>query len=103
MFLIGIILYISVTLPTLRSVVAPIAEESIADQREALTVLVAGNTLIVLCLLGILLLQVRTSQCSIPSSHFSFSLLIITGGVDFIGWPRVRKETGYQGVATCAG
>ncbi|KAF8316766.1 Shr3 amino acid permease chaperone [Clavulina sp. PMI_390] len=57
LFLIGIIIYISVTIPTLRTVVAPLAEETIKDQREALSVLSAGNTLIVLTLVGVLLLQ----------------------------------------------
>jgi len=57
LFLVGIIIYFSVTLPCLQTVVTPLPEDTLAEQREALSVLVAGNTLIVLCLVGILVLQ----------------------------------------------
>jgi len=57
LFLIGIIMYFSVTLPCLRTVVSPLSDETLDERREALSVLVAGNTLIVLCLVGILVLQ----------------------------------------------
>ena len=59
LFLIGIILYISVTLPTLGSVVSPSEVDTLNDQREALSVLMAGNSMIIFCLVGILVLQVR--------------------------------------------
>jgi hypothetical protein len=59
-FLAGVIIYISVTLPTLRTVVAPLEMDSISDQRDALAVLAAGNTLIVVSLGAVLFLQVST-------------------------------------------
>lgn len=58
-FLLGVILYISVTIPTLRTVVTPLEVDTVQDQREALAVLSASNTLIILCLIGVLFLQVR--------------------------------------------
>jgi len=58
LFVGGIIIYLSVTIPTLRTVVNPILEQdSISDQREAIGVLAAGNTLIIGCLVGVLGLQ----------------------------------------------
>jgi len=58
LFIAGIIIYISVTIPTLRTVVNPISgEDTLSDQREAIGVLAAGNTLIIGCLFGVLGLQ----------------------------------------------
>ena len=59
LFIAGIIIYISVTIPTLGTVVNPIPEQdTLSDQREAIGILAAGNTLIIGCLFGVLGLQV---------------------------------------------
>jgi hypothetical protein len=42
----------------LRTIVIPTKEDTESDRVEALRVLSAGNTLIILCLVGVLLLQV---------------------------------------------
>jgi len=57
MFLAGIVIYVTVGIPTLHTVAEPYADDSLADQREALAVLSAANTLIIICLLGVLLMQ----------------------------------------------
>jgi len=57
LFLAGVIIYISVTIPTMRTVVDPLPGDSIGDQRDAIAVLAAGNTLIAGCLVGVLGLQ----------------------------------------------
>lgn len=57
--MIGVIIYSSVTIGGLRTIVHPSKEDTETDRIEALRVLSAGNTLIILCLLGVLLLQVR--------------------------------------------
>ncbi|KIM32798.1 hypothetical protein M408DRAFT_313003 [Serendipita vermifera MAFF 305830] len=49
-FVFGIMLYTTVVIPGIRTVVNPIPEETRQDQVEALRVLAAGNTLIVICL-----------------------------------------------------
>lgn len=51
------VLYLTVTIPNIKTVLEPLAEDSIQDQREALSVLAAGNTLIVACLVAVLTLQ----------------------------------------------
>jgi len=65
LFIAGIIIYLSVTIPTLQTIVNPIIipEQQqhdtavVSDQREAIGVLSAGNTLIIGCLIGVLGLQ----------------------------------------------
>jgi len=57
LFLFGVILYISVAVPTLRTIVEPLAEETYDDRVEAVRVLAAGNTITILCLLGVLAMQ----------------------------------------------
>jgi hypothetical protein len=53
-------MYISVTIPAIRTVVTPIeGVDTLQDQIDALRVLSAGNTLIMALLGGILALQVR--------------------------------------------
>ncbi|EJD48001.1 Shr3 amino acid permease chaperone [Auricularia subglabra TFB-10046 SS5] len=57
LFMFGFIVYMSVVLPGLRTVVTPTETETEELRREAVRVLAAGNTLIVLCLVGVLALQ----------------------------------------------
>lgn len=59
LYVFGIIIYSSVTITGLRTIVVPVPEDTEKDRTEALKVLSAGNTLIILCLVGVLLLQVR--------------------------------------------
>lgn len=59
LYVIGVIIYSSVTIAGLRTIVHPTEEDTRTDRMEALRVLSAGNTLMILCLLGVLLLQVR--------------------------------------------
>jgi hypothetical protein len=57
MYLFGVVMYIAVTIPALRTVVTPLAEDTDTDRFEALRVLAAGNTIVILCLAGVLLMQ----------------------------------------------
>lgn len=50
-------LYTTVVIPGIRTVADPIEEETRQDQTEALRVLAAGNTLIVICLGLVIALQ----------------------------------------------
>jgi len=59
LYVIGIIIYSSVTIGGLRTIVHPADEDTENDRIEALRVLSAGNTLIIVCLVGVLVLQVR--------------------------------------------
>ena len=53
-------MYITVTIPAIRTVVTPVeGVDTREDQIEALRVLSAGNTLIIVLLGGVLVLQVR--------------------------------------------
>jgi len=56
-FVFGIMLYTTVVIPGIRTVAVPIEGETREDQVEALRVLAAGNTLIVICLGLVLALQ----------------------------------------------
>jgi ABC-type Fe3+ transport system permease subunit len=59
-FVFAIAMYISVTIPAIRTVVTPVeGVDTREDQIEAMRVLSAGNTLIMVLLGGILALQVR--------------------------------------------
>lgn len=49
----------TVTIPALRTIVTPVEGDTRADRVEAMRVLSAGNTIIVVILAGVLLLQVR--------------------------------------------
>lgn len=51
------VVYMSVVVPGLRTIVTPVAGETEELRREAVRVLAAGNTLIVFCLVGVLALQ----------------------------------------------
>ncbi|KAF8518023.1 Shr3 amino acid permease chaperone [Hysterangium stoloniferum] len=57
LYVFGIIIYSSVTIGGLRTIVTPAEEDTESDRIEALRVLSAGNTLIILCLVGVLCLQ----------------------------------------------
>jgi hypothetical protein len=70
-FVFGIMLYTTVVIPGVRTVANPLDVDTREDQVEALRVLAAGNTLIVVCLGLALALQVR-------SLLFPHSLAIIT-------------------------
>ena len=56
-------MYLTVTIPSIRTVVTPVeGVDTREDQIEALRVLSAGNTLIIVLLGGVLALQVRDSN-----------------------------------------
>jgi len=56
-YLFGIALYLSVTIPALRTIVTPVEVDTREDRIEAMRVLAAGNTIITLLLGAILALQ----------------------------------------------
>ncbi|CAG7847897.1 SubName: Full=Uncharacterized protein {ECO:0000313/EMBL:CCA74527.1} [Serendipita indica DSM 11827] len=56
-YVFGIMLYTTVVIPGIRTVAVPLESETREDQVEALRVLAAGNTLIILCLGLVLALQ----------------------------------------------
>ena len=69
LYVFGIIIYSSVTINGLRTIVNPTSADTEMDRREALRVLSAGNTLIILCLVGVLVLQVCLPRaCSAASA-----------------------------------
>lgn len=67
LYVIGVIIYSSVTIGGLRTIVHPTEDNTESDRIEALRVLSAGNTLIILCLVGVLLLQVRPGFTSVDT------------------------------------
>ncbi len=54
----AIAVYLTVIIPTLRTIAEPLEEETREDRIEAMRVLSAANVIIVVCLGGILALQV---------------------------------------------
>lgn len=69
-FVFAIAMYISVTIPAIRTVVTPVEDvDTREDQIEAMRVLSAGNTLIMVLLGGILALQVRGPRVSGTVEH----------------------------------
>lgn len=52
-------MYAAVIVPTLKTIVVPLEEESTMDRIEAIRVLAAANVIIMICLGLILTLQVR--------------------------------------------
>ena len=60
-YVFALAVYISVGIPASRSVAVPRPEDTRKDQIEALRVLSAGNTIIIVCLGAVLALQVRPS------------------------------------------
>lgn len=65
-FIFAIAVYLSVGIPASRTVAAPLQEETREDQVEALRVLSAGNTIMIVLLGAVLVLQV--SPCTLPSA-----------------------------------
>ncbi|TFL01887.1 Shr3 amino acid permease chaperone, partial [Pterulicium gracile] len=56
-YVFGVVMYLSVVIPSLRTIATPLAEETAEVRLEAMTVLSAANVLIILCLCAILMLQ----------------------------------------------
>ena len=61
-YILALAVYVTVTIPSLRTIVTPVAGETRNDKIEAMRVLSAGNTIIVVILVGVLLLQVRLNR-----------------------------------------
>jgi hypothetical protein len=78
-FVFATAMYITVTIPTIRTVVMPIeGVDTREDQIDALRVLSAGNTLTMVLLGGVLALQVRSNRfCRTRVVFFSFFLVLI--------------------------
>jgi hypothetical protein len=55
--------YMTVTIPSLRTIVIPVEGDTREDRIEAMRVLSAGNTIIVVILVGVLILQVSVHEC----------------------------------------
>lgn len=69
-------MYLTVTIPSIRTVVTPVeGVDTREDQIEALRVLSAGNTLIIVLLGGVLVLQVRELNGIGAAHSFSPSFL----------------------------
>ena len=61
-YVFGIAVYLTVTVPSLRTIAEPMPDvDTRADQVEAMRVLSAGNTIIIVLMGAILALQVSTS------------------------------------------
>ncbi|KAG8930446.1 hypothetical protein FRC03_008846 [Tulasnella sp. 419] len=56
-FLAAVVLYLSVTIPGLRTIVEPLETETESDRIETLRVIGAGNTMAIVCLIGVLAMQ----------------------------------------------
>lgn len=82
-FVFGIMLYTTVVIPGIRTVAAPIEEDTREDQVEALRVLAAGNTLIIICLGLVLALQVSVL---LPDSNRERTYGIVPG------WTRMGEK-----------
>jgi hypothetical protein len=59
----GIAVYMTVVVPTLRTIVTPLADDTRQDRIEAMQLLSAGNVIIMACLGLVLLLQVGAGVC----------------------------------------
>jgi hypothetical protein len=78
--------YVTVTIPALRTIVDPLAEDSRNDRVEAMRILAAGNTIIMFVLGAILALQ-----ASVYNSLFDLDVLIHF--IAAAGWSRVCQES----------
>lgn len=81
-YVLAIAVYVTVTIPALRTIVTPVVDiDTRDDQIEAMRVLSAGNTIMVVLLGAVLVLQVRITP-SKRSRHLisSLSLVGTTGG-----------------------
>jgi hypothetical protein len=83
-YILALAVYVTVTIPSLRTIVTPVAGETRNDKIEAMRVLSAGNTIIVVILVGVLLLQVRLNRMD-----YSTSLIDILAG-----WRRICETRG---------
>jgi ER membrane protein SH3 len=96
-------MYITVTIPAIRTVVTPVeGVDTREDQIEALRVLSAGNTLIIVLLGGVLVLQVRETTCMLwraeHRSHDSLSVFSSSRGSSRAkGGPGMGTEIGNEG------
>jgi ER membrane protein SH3 len=99
-------MYITVTIPAIRTVVTPVeGVDTREDQIEALRVLSAGNTLIIVLLGGVLALQVRetaflccgerSTDHTIPSLSLPFFFFL--GSSRTQGGPGMGAEIGNEG------
>lgn len=74
-YVFGICVYITVTIPSLRTIVKPLESETNDARMMALSVLSAGNVIMIGCMLGVLCFQVRQRafihHLSIQSQLFS--------------------------------
>lgn len=71
-YIFAIALYLSVTVPALRTIVDPVEEDTREDRIEAMRVLAAGNTIIVVLLGAILALQVSERISAVFALHPDF-------------------------------
>lgn len=71
-YVFAIALYLSVTVPALRTIVDPVEVDTREDRIEAMRVLAAGNTIIVVLLGAILALQVSERASYIFALHPDF-------------------------------
>lgn len=98
-------MYLTVTIPSIRTVVTPVeGVDTREDQIEALRVLSAGNTLIIVLLGGVLALQVRelNGMCFFhrydsPSFLFLFFFFFRGNVTGTKGWAGVGAEIGNEG------
>ena len=58
-YVFAVAIYLTVTIPALRTISQPLPEDSLGTRIEAARVLSAGNILMMVALIGILLMQVR--------------------------------------------
>ncbi|CAE6529650.1 unnamed protein product [Rhizoctonia solani] len=61
-FMFGIILYASVVIPALRIIVIPLDSDGRKERIESLRILAAANTLIVICLVAVLVMQASSNS-----------------------------------------
>ncbi len=96
-------MYITVTIPAIRTVVTPVeAVDTHEDQIEALRLLSAGNTLIIVLLGGVLAMQVRERHVFLwraerrysPPSFFISGLITRTKGGSGVGAEIGNERTG---------
>ena len=59
LFMAAVVLYLSVILPGVKTIVDPLPTETEAERMETLRVIGAGNTMGIVCLVAVLFMQVR--------------------------------------------
>jgi hypothetical protein len=90
----GVAVYLSVTIPALRTVIMPAKEDVYEDQVQALQLVSAGNVINLVLIALILLLQVRACRfLCVPSP----------ADVDTPGRPRIRAKDRNEGASTARG